>query len=113
MLLKSKAMISLIEYASKNYDFVIIDAPPLVLASDALILGKMTDGVLLVARPKVVDYTSAAFAKELLEQSNQNVLGLVVNGVILENESDSYFHHTKHYSATEGYLTSKNPSLRQ
>ena len=112
-LLKSKAMISLIEYASKNYDFVIIDAPPLVLASDALILGKMTDGVLLVARPKVVDYTSAAFAKQLLEQSNQNVLGLVVNGVILENESDSYFHHTKHYSRTEGYLTSKHPSLRQ
>jgi Mrp family chromosome partitioning ATPase len=61
----------------------------------------------------VVDYTSAAFAKQLLEQSNQNVLGLVVNGVILENESDSYFHHTKRYSATEGYLTSKNPSLRQ
>jgi capsular exopolysaccharide synthesis family protein len=113
MLLKSKGMISLIDYASKNYDFVIIDAPPLVLASDALILGKMTDGILLVARPKVVDYTSAAFAKELLEQSNQNVLGLVVNGVILENESDSYFHHTKRYSATEGYLTSKNPSLRQ
>ena len=102
-LLKSKGMISLIEQASKNYDFVIIDAPPLVLASDVLILGKMTDGVLLVARPGVVNSTSAVFAKELLDQSGQNVLGLVVNGVLLENESDSYFYHTKDYYAEGEY----------
>jgi len=48
-LLDSKRMASLIEYFSKSYDFVIIDAPPLVVAADALTLGKMTDGVLLIA----------------------------------------------------------------
>jgi Mrp family chromosome partitioning ATPase len=79
---------------------VIIDAPPLVVAADALTLGKMTDGVLLVARPMVVDSISVAACKELLERSGQNVLGLVANGVSLENKSDRYFHYYgKEYSA--------------
>ncbi len=100
-LLDSKRMASLIDYFSEHYDFVIIDAPPLLLAADALTLGRMTDGVLLVTRPGVVDSTSAAAAKESLDRCGQNVLGLVVNGVIVENESDSYYYYAKEYSSEE------------
>ncbi len=100
-LLDSMRMASLIEDFSAIYDFVILDAPPLILAADALTLGKMTDGVLLVARPGVVNSTSAAGAKELLERSSQKVLGLVIDGVIVENEPDSYFYYAKEYSAGE------------
>ncbi|WP_232731920.1 GumC family protein [Kamptonema formosum] len=98
-LLDSKRMASLIEYFSENYDFVIVDAPPLVIAADALTLGKMADGVLLVVRPEVVDYNSAAAAKEYLQRSGQNVLGLVANALIVENESDSYFYYGTEYAA--------------
>jgi len=104
-LLDSKRMAALIEDFAQTYDFVIIDAPPLILAADALTLGKMTDGVLLVARPGVVDSTSATAAKESLVRSGQNALGLVVNGVIVENESDSYFYYAKEDFA-EGNFTS-------
>jgi capsular exopolysaccharide synthesis family protein len=109
-LLDSKRMASLIEYFSEHYDFVIIDAPPLVAAADALTLGKMTNGVLLVSRPEVLDFTSAAIAKESLEHSDQNVLGLVVNGVIAENESDSYFYFAKEYYVEEDSRTRKLPN---
>lgn len=111
-LLDSKRMASLIDNFSENYDFVIIDAPPLVLAADAVTLGKMTDGVLLVTRPGVVDSTSAATAKESLERSGQNVLGLVVNGVILENESDSYFYYAKAYSGEENITPRKKATSK-
>ncbi len=97
-LLDSKRMAGLIEHFSTNYDFVIIDAPPLALGADALTLSKITDGVLLVARPGVVSFASATAAKESLERSGQNVLGLVVNSVIVENEPDSYFYYAKEYS---------------
>ncbi|MHC5938068.1 GumC family protein [Nostoc sp.] len=98
-LLDSKRMASLIENFSSqyNYDFVIIDAPPLLLAADALTLSQMTDGILLVARPEVIDSNSAAAAEEMLERSRHNVLGLVVNGIIDKNESSSYFNHAKEY----------------
>jgi capsular exopolysaccharide synthesis family protein len=111
-LLDSKRMASLIEYFSQTYDFVIIDAPPLVVGADALTLGKMTDGVLLVARPGVVDSNKAAASIELLENSDQNILGLVVNGVILENESDSYFHYTKGYYSEEDVTTAQNATSK-
>lgn len=94
-LLDSRKMETLIEEFKKTYDFVIIDAPSLVMRADALALGKMADGVLLVARPGVLTSGDANSAREALERSGQNVLGLVVNGVITENESDSYFYYVK------------------
>ncbi|MBA3920896.1 MAG: polysaccharide biosynthesis tyrosine autokinase, partial [Nostocaceae cyanobacterium] len=97
-LLDSKRMATLIESFSTTYDFVIIDAPPLAIGADALTLGKMTDGVLLVARPGVVSSVGVTAAKEALLATGQNVLGLVVNGVILKNESDSYFYYAKEYA---------------
>lgn len=96
-LLGSNRMNSLIEEFSKIYEFVIIDTSPLLLVADALTLSKMSDGILLVARPGVIDKVSANAARERLEQSVQKVLGLVVNGVMVENEPDSYFHHAKAY----------------
>ncbi|AFZ30992.1 capsular exopolysaccharide family [Gloeocapsa sp. PCC 7428] len=110
-LLDSKRMASLVQYFSDRYDFVIIDAPPLVLAADAVTLGKMTDGVLLVARPGVLDSSSAAAAKESLERSGQNVLGLVVNGVIPENESDSYFYYAKEYANEKNFPIEESPTI--
>ena len=104
-LLDSKRMASLIEDFAQKYDLVIVDAPALVVAADALTIGKMTDGVLLVTRPGVIDSTSAQAAKESLERSGQNVLGLVVNGVLVENESDSYFYYAKGYSVDEDSKT--------
>ncbi|MDF5709048.1 MAG: polysaccharide biosynthesis tyrosine autokinase [Nostoc sp. S4] len=98
-LLDSKRMASLIDNFSSqyNYDFVIIDAPPLLLAADALTLSQMTDGILLVARPGVIDSNSANAAQEMLERSNYNVLGLVVNGIIDKNESSTYLYHGHEY----------------
>jgi polysaccharide biosynthesis transport protein len=91
-LLDSMRLASLIEDFSAAFDLVIIDAPSLQVAADALILGKKADGILLVARPGVVDVDSAAFAKELLYKSDQHVLGLVVNGVMPQNEPYSYYY---------------------
>lgn len=102
-LLDSKRMRILMEDFRKIYDFVIIDTSPLLLVADALTLGKNSDGVLLVARPKIIDSVSAKATKDLLNKSNQNVLGLVTNAVEVENEPDSYFHYAKSYFKDQGY----------
>ncbi len=100
-LLNSKRMASLIKEFSQTYDFVIFDTPPLVLTADAITLGKMTDGILLLSRPGVIDRVSATASKEFLVRSGQKVLGLVVNGISAEGEPDSYFHHAKTYYKEE------------
>ncbi|MBE9179716.1 polysaccharide biosynthesis tyrosine autokinase [Oculatella sp. LEGE 06141] len=107
-LLDSKRMASLIEYFSNTYDYVIIDTPPIAGCADALILGRMTDGLLLVMRPGVVDSASATAAKNLLAQSNQHVLGTVANGVDVRSEPDSYFYYTTEYGASPEELQAAN-----
>jgi polysaccharide biosynthesis transport protein len=89
-LIDSARMAALIERLSANYDFVLIDTPPLTRTTEALILGKMTDGIMFVIRPGLVDQESATYAKGLLEQSNQTVLGLVINDVATKPRRSYY-----------------------
>jgi len=96
-LLKSQRIASVIEAARADYDFIVIDTPPIALAAEGLTLGKLADGVLLVVRPGVVNTGAIATAKSLLEQSGQHVLGMVMNGIISSNESGSYYGIDRYY----------------
>ena len=93
-LIDSRRMATFLEECSNNYDYVFIDTPPLAFAADAATLGRMADGVVIVTRPGVADSTSSRLAKEYLDQSGQNVLGIVINGVLAENDP-----HNLHYYA--------------
>lgn len=107
-LLDSQRISLLIKQFSASYDAVIIDAPSLNVAADALILGNKADGILLVVRPGVLNSGTVAFAKELLKKSSQHVLGLVVNGVSPKNEP-----HSHYYFANESYTQEQSPSVNQ
>jgi capsular exopolysaccharide synthesis family protein len=99
--LDSVLMKSLIEEVSSLYDFIIIDASPILVAADALILGRMTNGILLVSRPGIINTALAKVAQEKLQISRCNVLGLIVNGVIEKYESENHFVATQEYFSDE------------
>jgi polysaccharide biosynthesis transport protein len=102
-LIQSKRMIDLVASTAKEYDFVILDSPPMTVAADASILGKVADGILLVARPEVSDSGSFGYTKRLLEQTEQNTLGLVINGVVPENNAYgyNYYYYMSNYYGEE------------
>ena len=92
-LLDSQRMKSLVDHCATIYDFIIIDSPALNKAADALTLGVMADGVLLTLKQGHVKSSEAKFAQELLEQSGQNILGIVFNGVNSQVESHNFNYH--------------------
>jgi polysaccharide biosynthesis transport protein len=96
-LIDSSQMGILIGEWTKTYDLVIIDAPPLTVAADATLLSKKASGIVFVMRPNVVDKDSAMQSREILEQSEQNVLGMVLNGIPMESKkyNDYYYQSTK------------------
>ncbi|GAB1545074.1 polysaccharide biosynthesis tyrosine autokinase [Scytonema sp. NUACC21] len=109
-LLDSQRMATLLHSFTEDYDFVVFDTPSLSGTADAAVLSNLTDGLLLVVRPGVVDLDSANAAKEFLTQSGQKVLGIVINSVNTKREPDSYFYYTK--DALEPGISSKRkPSL--
>jgi capsular exopolysaccharide synthesis family protein len=63
------------------YDLVVIDSTPLSQFNEAIILSKMADGVILVANPYLLESADLKNAQDLLKQSQQRVLGIVINGV--------------------------------
>jgi capsular exopolysaccharide synthesis family protein len=95
--LESDQMKSLLKEVAGEYDFIIIDTPPVLVATDPLTVGNLTDGVLLVSRPGVIDASSARAAQEKLKMAKINVLGLIVNGVIAKNETEDHFASAQDY----------------
>ncbi|MDJ0733715.1 MAG: polysaccharide biosynthesis tyrosine autokinase [Nostocaceae cyanobacterium] len=89
-LLDSTQMAVFIAQAAQQYDFVIIDAPPLTVAADATILGKLANGILFVVRPGVADAASVEQSKELLDKAGQNVLGMAINDSSVNTRYYSY-----------------------
>lgn len=92
ILIDSRKIAAFVKQCSKQYDYVIIDTPPLAISADANILCKVADGVILVTRPGVADTVSCKVVKERLDQSRQNILGIVINGVFADNEPYRYYH---------------------
>ncbi|QFS43260.1 GumC family protein [Nostoc sphaeroides] len=94
-LLDSQSMKRLLQQAAQDYDCIIIDTLPLSIMPDASIVGKMADGMLLVARPGIVTSAAAKTTKGLLENSRVPVLGLVVNCVATDNNDYGYYYFDK------------------
>lgn len=94
-LLNSQRMTELVQSFVQDFDLVIFDTNSLLGTADASTLGRLTDGMLLVVRPGVLDVNSANAAKELLSQSSQNVLGMVINDVSKNREPESYRYYSQ------------------
>ncbi len=77
---------------SHDYDYILVDTPPLNLFVDAVNIASIADGVLLVARTELLDYENANLAKYILQQSEQKVLGMVINGKVSPKESHNYYY---------------------
>ncbi len=76
-----------------NYDYIIIDAPPLANMVDAAIIGRCVDGAVIVVKSATVSQRVVKKVKDQLEKVNCKIIGVVLNGV--EMKKDSY--HYKYY----------------
>jgi capsular exopolysaccharide synthesis family protein len=77
-LLGSKAMVALIESLTSSFDYVLIDAPPLLPVTDAAILSKLTGGAIVVAAAGRTTRPELQSAMRTLEHIGGRVLGVVM-----------------------------------
>jgi succinoglycan biosynthesis transport protein ExoP len=84
-LLGSLQMQRLIEGLRANYDFILIDTPPVLTVTDAAVLVSISDGVVLVLRYGQASRNVVARASEILLRSGAHLLGVVLNAVDLQS----------------------------
>jgi capsular exopolysaccharide synthesis family protein len=89
-LLGSIAMKDLLTRLSAQYDFIVIDSPPLLSATDALGLAHIADGAIVVARYKSTRRAQLASTLDALEDVHARVLGIVLNQV-RERRPEAYY----------------------
>ncbi len=78
-LIGSRKMSKMLSELSKQYDYVICDTAPVNAVADTSVLCRYVDGVILVVSHNEVTRNTVLAAKEQLEASNANILGVVLN----------------------------------
>ena len=87
--LGSERMRGLLNAFRKRFDFVVIDTPPVLAVTDAVVLSKAADGVLLVVRSAATTEQSLLRARDLLLRVNARIAGVLVNRANIHS-SDYY-----------------------
>ncbi len=102
-LLHSTYLDSLVELARSEYDFVLIDSPPMMGMADARLLSRNADGVILISRAGETSPEQLGEARERLADDGTPVIGTILNGCDLRIEDPSYVNHYNSYAgATRG-----------
>lgn len=90
-LLASPMMKTLLEELKQSYEMVIIDAPPLMQVADSQIVASEADGTILVISCESSNRDYVLKAKEQLELSGANLLGVVMNK--REKGKEPHYHY--------------------
>jgi polysaccharide biosynthesis transport protein len=106
-LLSSPQMAVCLDGWRKQYDFVIIDTPPILLVTDTVVLAPEVDGVVVVARHGITSREALSRTAELLTSGGGNILGILLNAI--EKSSDGYYGYYGH----QNYFTADATGSRQ
>jgi non-specific protein-tyrosine kinase len=107
-LLASERMSQILDNFKGNYDFVIVDSPPVGVVTDPVVLSARMDATLLVIEPKKTKLAGAVQAVEQLNRAGANLIGLVFNNVPLKRTGyytgyySGYYYYQYAYSYADG-----------
>jgi tyrosine-protein kinase Etk/Wzc len=98
-LIESPAMKKFIERARKDFDYIVIDTPPVAVVTDALLLSSLTDLYLFVVRQRYTSKNTLGLIEELYSNENISKLGVLVNDISLTG----YYGYGLRYGYSGGY----------
>lgn len=92
-MLGSKQMEKLVRTLGERYDFCIFDSPPLIAVTDAAVLAKGMDGVLVVVKSGRTHREALSHGIDLLENVRARIMGILLNDVSRANTYGSYYYY--------------------
>jgi capsular exopolysaccharide synthesis family protein len=100
-LLSSDTMKYVVDELGKKYDYIFFDTPPVSIVTDAVLLSKLMDGVVMVSRE---NYTERKMLNQSIGKLNfvgAKIIGIVLNDV--DSSKTGYGKYGGRYSAYGGY----------
>ncbi len=88
-----------------KYDLIVLDTPPLVISTDAVILSEYSDGVVYICGYDMVTKNELLQSKKMLDRAGANIYGIVVNKIDKRGYSyGNYGYYNNNYSYYEEYI---------
>src|SRR5712692_5021837 len=100
-LLSSHKLADAIAELRTKFRFIVIDSPPIMAATDAVILSVKADGVLLVVRSGETPKEAFTRTRDLLLSVKAHLLGVVLNAV--DSTAPDYYYSYRYYPYSQGY----------
>jgi succinoglycan biosynthesis transport protein ExoP len=100
-LLSSHKLAEALRQLRSQYKFIVIDSPPIMAATDAVIVSVLADGVLLVVRSGETPKEAFTRARDLLISVKCRLLGVVLNAV--DSSAPDYYYSYRYYPYSYGY----------
>ncbi|QUH19076.1 CpsD/CapB family tyrosine-protein kinase [Alkaliphilus sp. B6464] len=111
-LLASNKMKQFLNNVKKDYDYIMVDTPPVAVVTDASILSTIVDGTLLVCASGQVPIEVATRAKALLENVKANIIGVVLNKIPINERNYSQYYYYSYYAEDESTTNKKRNKKR-
>lgn len=102
-LLNSANMKLLLAEAKKKFDMVLLDSPPLLSVTDALVMARDVDGVILVIQGSRSIREAVARASDILREHKLRIIGVVLNDINLKRENYDYYFYYGYYGRGKHY----------
>ncbi len=96
-LIGSNLFKEMIKALGSRFDHVVLDSPPALGFADSVILSTTVDGVILVVLGGKTPRETLQRAKEVLQQVNAKILGVVINRVDIQRGEYGYYYYRYHY----------------
>ncbi len=98
-MLGSDACVRALDLLNENFDLVIIDSPPVVAVTDAVVLSAHVDGVIMVIKSFKVARDLVLQAKRQLTDVDARLIGVVLNDFDIQRKSYGYYYYYTYYGA--------------
>lgn len=92
-LLNSKSIREFINEISKDYDYVLLDTPPIILVSDPLTIAGFSDAVILTIAYSETEKDIAKKSIDSLLRVNANIIGTILNKVPITKQNKYYYNY--------------------
>lgn len=102
IVLESKKTLDLIEGLRKEYDFIIIDTPPVLSVTDPLVVSKYSDGIVFVAAYNKTRKEDSKEGLRLLKANNAFIIGGVLANIDMR-KARGYYGRNYYYGYGYGY----------